>query len=141
MKDHWCERPEHLTAIPVALWRNLTQPLNECQIVNAPFASLDAFNFSSFMSNATSLELVKCTSWEFDMSLIGRTIISEWSLVCDRAYLASVVESCFLAGAGLGSVTSGWISDRYGRKNTLMAFASVQVVCGEFLNRETSRGQ
>jgi MFS family permease len=145
MKDHWCERPEHLKTIPIALWRNLTQPTNECTIVNAPFATLDAFNFSSFFSNATSLEQVKCTSWEFDMSLIGKTIVSEWNLVCDRGYLSSVVESCFLAGAGLGSVTSGWISDRYGRKNTLMAFASVQVVCGEnflsFLFTKTSRGQ
>lgn len=52
-------------------------------------------------------------------------------MVCDRQYLSSVVESCFLAGAGFGSVTSGWISDRYGRKTTLMAFASVQLVAGE----------
>lgn len=65
------------------------------------------------------------------MSLIGKTIVSEWSLVCDRLYLASVVESCFLLGAGMGSVTSGWISDQYGRKNTLMAFASVQLVTGK----------
>lgn len=67
------------------------------------------------------------------MSLIGKTIISEWNMVCDRLYLSSVVESCFLAGAGLGSVTSGWISDRFGRKRTLMAFASIQFICGEFI--------
>jgi MFS family permease len=67
------------------------------------------------------------------MSLIGKTIISEWSIVCDRHYLESVVESCFLAGAGLGSVSSGWISDRYGRKNTLMIFATIQFVTGEYL--------
>lgn len=65
------------------------------------------------------------------MSSIGKTIVSEWNLVCDRSYLTSVVESCFLAGAGLGSVISGWISDRYGRKPTLMVFATVQVICGE----------
>lgn len=32
------------------------------------------------------------------MSLIGKTIVSEWGMVCDRGYLSSVVESCFLAG-------------------------------------------
>lgn len=72
------------------------------------------------------------------MSLIGKTIISEWNMVCDRLYLSSVVESCFLAGAGLGSVTSGWISDQYGRKNTLMTFASVQLVTGKLLQNYVS---
>lgn len=117
--------------IPVGLWRNLTQPMSQCKILNAPYETLDAFNLTDYLANESSIELVKCKSWEFDMSLIGKTIISEWSLVCDRMYLGSVVESCFLAGAGLGSVTSGWISDQYGRKQTLMAFATIQLVSGK----------
>lgn len=99
-------------------------------MLNAPYQTLDAFNVTDFLASGVH-ELIPCTSWEFDMSLIGKTILSEWNLVCDRLYLGSVVESCFLAGAGLGSVTSGWISDQHGRKNTLMAFASVQLVTGK----------
>lgn len=105
--------------------------MDACTVVNAPFELLDVFNFTDYLTNTPSLDFVKCTSWEFDMSLIGNTINSEWNMVCDRVYLTSVVESCFLAGAGLGSVTSGWISDQYGRKHTLMVFASVQLVSGE----------
>ena len=112
------------------MWRNLTQPSGQCTIVSAPYETLDAFNLTDYLLNTTAVQ-VECKSWEFDMSLIGNTIVSEWSIVCDRLYLGSVVESCFLAGAGLGSVTSGWISDQYGRKHTLMAFASVQLVTGE----------
>lgn len=134
-KDFWCERPSHLQSIPVDVWRKLTQPdsKDSCNIYNIPFSSLSAFNFTSVLetANNTAFGLVKCTSWEFDMSLIGKTIISEWNIVCDRHYLESVVESCFLAGAGLGSVSSGWISDRYGRRNTLMIFASIQFIVGE----------
>lgn len=99
--------------------------------MNAPFESLNTTSFIDFFKNKPSLDLIECNSFEFDMSLIGKTIVSEWNLVCGRLYLASVVESCFLAGAGLGSVTSGWISDQYGRKNTLMTFASLQFVCGK----------
>lgn len=131
MKPFWCARPDHLRMISVELWRNLTQPKDECTMLNAPYEKLDAFNLTDYFSNATSIELTKCESWEFDMSLIGSTIVSEWSMVCDRLYLGSVVESCFLAGAGLGSVTSGWISDQYGRKHTLMAFATIQLVTGK----------
>lgn len=135
-KDFWCERPSHLKSIPVDLWRKLTHPSGgeACSIYNIPYSSLSASNFASALEtvNGSSYGLVECTAWEFDMSLIGKTIISEWSIVCDRHYLESIVESCFLAGAGLGSVSSGWISDRYGRRNTLMIFASIQFVVGEY---------
>lgn len=130
-KDFWCSQPEHLKSIPIAIWRNLTQPTTHCSILNAPFESLNATSFIDFFNSKPNLELIECSSFEFDMSLIGKTIVSEWNLVCGRLYLASVVESCFLAGAGFGSVTSGWISDQYGRKNTLMAFASLQFICGK----------
>lgn len=99
--------------------------------MNVPFEALNSTSFIDFFKNKPSLDLIECNSFEFDMSLIGKTIVSEWNLVCGRLYLASVVESCFLAGAGLGSVTSGWISDQYGRKNTLMTFASLQFICGK----------
>ncbi|CAO1417559.1 unnamed protein product [Diamesa tonsa] len=132
-KDFWCSRPDHLKSISVELWRNLTQPTSPCSILNAPFEALNATSIIDYFKSNPNLDIIECHSFEFDMSLIGKTIVSEWNLVCGRLYLASVVESCFLAGAGLGSVTSGWISDQYGRKNTLMAFASLQFICGALL--------
>jgi hypothetical protein len=68
-------------------------------MIDAPYESLDVFNLTDYiMSNTSSQTLIECKSWEFDMSLIGKTIVSEWGMVCDKGYLASVVESCFLAG-------------------------------------------
>lgn len=68
-------------------------------MIDAPYESLDVFNLTDYIMNNSSLQTFKeCKSWEFDMSLIGKTIVSEWSMVCNKGYLASVVESCFLAG-------------------------------------------
>lgn len=68
-------------------------------MVDAPYESLDAFNVTDYiMNNSSSQTFIECKSWEFDMSLIGKTIVSEWDMVCNKGYLASVVESCFLAG-------------------------------------------
>jgi MFS transporter, OCT family, solute carrier family 22 (organic cation transporter), member 4/5 len=131
-KDFWCARPDNLKMISVELWKNLTQPTNQCTIRYAPYHTLDAFNLTDYLTKDTSLKMMECNSWEFDMSLIGDTIISEWNMVCDRLYLGSVVESCFLVGAAFGSITSGWISDQHGRKHTLMAFATVQLATGKF---------
>jgi hypothetical protein len=97
-KDYWCSRPEHLKSISVERWRNLTQPINYCTILNAPYEQLDAFNLTEYFTNETSLKFTECTSWEFDMSLIGKTIVSEWNMVCSKGYVVSIVESCFLAG-------------------------------------------
>jgi hypothetical protein len=98
-KDFWCARPDHLKdSISIDVWRNLTQPLNQCTILDAPYDSLDAFNFSEYFNNTNASKFIKCSSWEFDMSMIGKTIVSEWDMVCEKGYLASVVESCFLAG-------------------------------------------
>lgn len=98
---------------------------------------MSADNFTSnFLGNINSnVEYVKCQLFEFDDSVIGRTVIEEWSLVCDHMQFLSIVEMCFLAGAACGSVTSGWISDRHGRRHTLMIAAIIQVVTGEFIER------
>lgn len=98
---------------------------------------MSADNFTSnFLENINSnVEYVKCQLFEFDDSVIGKTVIEEWSLVCDHMQFLSIVEMCFLAGAACGSVTSGWISDRHGRRHTLMIAAIIQVVTGEFIER------
>ena len=98
---------------------------------NAPYSTLSASNITDYFASQPNLELIQCKSFEYDMSFIGRTIISEWSLVCDKFFLGSVVEMCFLAGAAIGSVVSGYISDQYGRRHTLLTFALIQAVCGK----------
>lgn len=133
MKDFWCERPEHLKSISVELWRNLTQPKDHCSMLNAPYNTLSPSNITDYFSSQPNLELIQCKSFEFDVSFIGQTIISEWSLVCDQLYMGSVVEMCFLAGAAIGSVVSGYISDQYGRRHTLLTFALIQAICGNYI--------
>lgn len=113
------------------LWKNLTQPKDACSIVDVDFDRLTLFNFTNL--NLHGLPLRKCMSFEYDIDLIGRTVISEWALVCGRASMVSVVEMCFLAGAAVGSLMSGWISDQFGRRTTLLIFATIQTIVGEYL--------
>ncbi|XP_058058793.1 organic cation transporter protein isoform X2 [Anopheles bellator] len=139
-REFWCARPEHLATVPLAVWRNLTQPDGQCSFrADAPYErlTLDSFfeYFASF-TNGTANDLPPaavaggCPAYEYDDSIFGQTIVAEFGLVCDRAYLVSLVELSFLAGAALGSVGSGWISDQFGRRHTLMGFALAQAVTG-----------
>lgn len=73
-------------------------------------------------------EQVECTGWEWDTSILGKTIVSEWNLVCDRAYLNTLAEVLFLFGVAVGGVVSGMISDRFGRKKTLISALVTQTL-------------
>ncbi|XP_035780826.1 organic cation transporter protein-like [Anopheles albimanus] len=149
-RDFWCARPEHLSAVPLDVWRNLTQPDGQCSFRDAPYQQLTLdlfFEYFASFANATNDALqadtvpvasAGCASYEFDDSSFGQTIVAEFGLVCDRAHLVSIVEMCFLAGAALGSVGSGWISDQFGRRHTLMGFALTQALTGLALGFVTS---
>jgi OCT family organic cation transporter-like MFS transporter 4/5 len=67
--------------------------------------------WSSYKFNKT-LSPYECS---FDSKYYKKTIINEWSLVCDRQYLISIPQTFFLVGtvSGMGG---GIISDHYGRK-------------------------
>lgn len=47
------------------------------------------------------------------------SIITEWDLICHRAYLSKLVQAVFMAGVMLGAFVFGYISDRFGRRRVL----------------------
>lgn len=55
------------------------------------------------------------------------SIVSEWSLVCDRSYFMSLITSIQMAGLLVGAACIGPITDLYGRKWTFFV-----VLCLEF---------
>ncbi|XP_076258162.1 organic cation transporter protein-like isoform X1 [Rhynchophorus ferrugineus] len=70
----------------------------------------------------------KCTDWDFAET--GTTIISDFNLVCDRKKLINLAEMMFLAGVAAGGLASGIISDKYGRKRTLLISVFMQCSLG-----------
>lgn len=60
----------------------------------------------------------------------GETLISEFNLVCDRKTLRNLSEMVFLAGVAIGGLVCGILSDKYGRKRTLMASILIQTLLG-----------
>uniref|UniRef100_A0A1A9W3U8 Major facilitator superfamily (MFS) profile domain-containing protein n=1 Tax=Glossina brevipalpis TaxID=37001 RepID=A0A1A9W3U8_9MUSC len=130
-KDFWCARPQHLRDIDVGLWRNLTQSKDACSILDIDYSAIENLNnlLDYIKSVGLSANYTECLEFEFSKENgETKTLVEEFGLVCKHRELLSVVEMCFLAGAAIGSVLSGYISDRYGRKHTLLSFAFVQTV-------------
>lgn len=63
--------------------------------------------------NATDGCADECEEAEFDTSVFESTIVTEWNLVCNDFYLASLSQSFVMLGVMLGSMFFGMISDRY----------------------------
>nr|CAD7587852.1 unnamed protein product [Timema genevievae] len=135
----------------VVLSQNGTPEYDACAVWDMDYNNTAINNVAT--TNITRL----CTDWEFSREEFGDTIISQWNLVCDRQTLPNVsrvpstplftavlcclqwnlvcdrqalpnvAEMMFLAGVALGGLISGMISDRFGRKKTLMGSLVLQI--------------
>lgn len=112
------------SVINVTEWRRISQPNGACTIAKNLTKRLQ------FATNET-IEMEKCTRFTFDSAISGTTIQSEWNVVCEDATLLNIIEMCFLAGAAIGSLSSGSMSDEYGRRHTLMIVVALQATIGK----------
>ncbi|XP_029020617.3 uncharacterized protein LOC114864097 [Betta splendens] len=72
-------------------------------------------------SNATGLGSVPCQGgWVYDGSVVRSSLATEWDLVCDKKNMNRAVASIFFTGVMLGAAVFGYLSDRFGRKTTLL---------------------
>ncbi|XP_034407921.1 solute carrier family 22 member 7-like [Cyclopterus lumpus] len=122
------------------LFRNLTReqrltvglPVREdgapksCEMFTEP-----QFQLLANSSDAGNLSTVQCRSgWVYDNSTFTSTIATEWDLVCDRKSLTQTTSSIFFIGVMIGAITFGFLCDKYGRKNTLLASYVMSIVFG-----------
>jgi MFS family permease len=82
------------------------------------------------VDNSTDQCSQNCTAHEFDRSTFTETIITEWDLVCDRAYLANLAQTVTMLGILFGNCLFGYLSDKFGRRNPLICAVVLQVICG-----------
>lgn len=73
-------------------------------------ASLLAALEVGMVSNSTCYS--DCVRYEYDPSPFESTIVSEWDLICERAWLASLTQTILQLGILIGSVLFGFLSDR-----------------------------
>lgn len=53
---------------------------------------------------------------------------SQWDLVCDKSFYPMLTMTFFFIGVFCGGLTSGYLSDRFGRRPTLLVFLLLSIV-------------
>ncbi|PZC71534.1 hypothetical protein B5X24_HaOG213178 [Helicoverpa armigera] len=69
-----------------------------------------------------------CLEYEFDHDVFEETIISNFGLICDKAWLASLTQMILMLGLVIGVASFGWVSDRYGRRKAIILSAAIDLI-------------
>uniref|UniRef100_A0A1A7XN66 Solute carrier family 22 (Organic cation/carnitine transporter), member 5 n=1 Tax=Iconisemion striatum TaxID=60296 RepID=A0A1A7XN66_9TELE len=77
--------------------------------------------------NLTNLEREGCLDgWMYSRDVYQSTIVTEWNLVCDNQWKVPFASSTLFVGYLLGSLISGQLSDRFGRKKVVFVSLAAQ---------------
>ncbi|XP_018516333.1 LOW QUALITY PROTEIN: solute carrier family 22 member 7-like [Lates calcarifer] len=97
-----------------------------CEIFAEP-----QYQLLSNSSNSADLPTVQCQSgWVYYNSTFTSTLTTEWDLVCDRKSLTKATGTIFFFGVMIGAIAFGFLCDKYGRKNTLLASYIMAIIFG-----------
>lgn len=70
--------------------------------------------------NVTGGPEQSCSAWVYDRTVYENTFASEQNLICSKAIWASNAKMIFFAGVFVGALLLGTLSDKIGRKKTLI---------------------
>ncbi|XP_063058341.1 organic cation/carnitine transporter 2 [Engraulis encrasicolus] len=82
-----------------------------------------------YVLNVTSIEQESCVDgWTYSKDIFQSTIVTEWDMVCDNQWKTPMASSMLFIGFMIGSLISGTISDRFGRKKVVFGAMALQVI-------------
>ncbi|KAK7494050.1 hypothetical protein BaRGS_00014708, partial [Batillaria attramentaria] len=68
--------------------------------------------------------------WEYGVSEKEMTVVMEWDLVCDQAYLVHLATTVYYIGVMLGGFLCGYLSDYLGRRPVMLTTLALLTVLG-----------
>ncbi|XP_051902140.1 solute carrier family 22 member 5-like isoform X2 [Hippocampus zosterae] len=136
--------PEHRCLVPevnlTAAWRDAIIPVTEahgrevrsqCRRYKLDVVrNLSAEGYAPGTDvNLTGLEQEACLDgWSYNRDIYPDNIVTEWDLVCDDQWKVPFASSTLFVGYLVGSLISGQLSDRFGRKKTVFISLGAQSI-------------
>ncbi|CAN7945729.1 unnamed protein product, partial [Ixodes pacificus] len=124
--EHWRKPPPDLAYMPTDVWKNQSIPVEP----DGTFSKCTRYEPPLDVGNATeNRTVVFCDEWDYALATTGKSIVSEWNLVCHRHRLLLLHSLVYFGGAVAGSVI-GYFGDSLGRKPVFVVALLLQVASG-----------
>ncbi|KAH8038758.1 hypothetical protein MRX96_020114 [Rhipicephalus microplus] len=120
--DHWCKRPAG-SNISADAWKNVAIPVG----ADGRHSRCYVFENPGYSENDT-LAVVKCYDWDYDKAQASTSLITAWSLVCDRRALLAVIMAAQQVGSVVFLLLSGTAADLLGRMPILLVMTTAAIV-------------
>uniref|UniRef100_A0A2R5LDJ6 Putative organic cation/carnitine transporter n=1 Tax=Ornithodoros turicata TaxID=34597 RepID=A0A2R5LDJ6_9ACAR len=128
--DHWCARPSGFEEWTSEQWRNFAIPMEMHKGKMKP-SKCAMYRIEITDSGPVALnETLSCTAWEYDTSFYKSNLVTEWDLVCDRSWYVSMSQSLFMGGLIAGNALFATLSDRFGRRTSLLFAVIIVTLSG-----------
>ncbi|XP_074103534.1 organic cation transporter protein-like [Cotesia typhae] len=130
---YWCSNTELVKANWTIDQINNITAVDDCHAYKYNYTYLANKGYDKVLQYVKDVKFLpsvgSCTSFTFDESKRS-TIVSEWSLVCDRKLYRANTFLVYSLGILAGSGLLGTYADKYGRKNSLIISIIFQVIAG-----------
>lgn len=156
--DHWCKIPhfnaeafnaesgytnytwDQVLQSEIAFKKKYNNQLQhehheQCSYIDRNFVHLKLLNWEQVKDikfDNTTAE-IPCREWEYDKTVMEKTVVTEWNRVCDDNWSRAHVHLSYSLGYLLGCFVGGFASDRYGRKTALFGFGCLSFIFGFLL--------
>ncbi|XP_076038628.1 solute carrier family 22 member 3-like isoform X2 [Oratosquilla oratoria] len=146
--EYWCHIQELCDAnwtsqeiIDFAIPRKVDGNLDGCLRWNYNYTLAATLGYEAakenlaFVANDTAHGAMSCAARDFNLTQYSSTLVTEYDLVCDRRALYTTTISVFQAGALVASFLVGYVTDRIGKRPTVLicyAFIAFSGVAATF---------
>ncbi|KAJ1347021.1 hypothetical protein KIN20_001960 [Parelaphostrongylus tenuis] len=107
---------------------------DQCHYYERDYVHMKNIPFSQALNYSTAgVPVVRCEQWEYDQSVMEKTVVTEWNRVCDNNWSRAHVHMSYSLGYLFGGLLGGFVSDRYGRKTAIYGFGILSMIFGFLL--------
>ncbi|CAI4221297.1 unnamed protein product [Auanema sp. JU1783] len=103
---------------------------SQCDYYDRDYIHLKTQPWASLLNLSTDVSTLPCSQWEYDQSVMKKTVVTEWNRVCDNNWSRAHVHLSYSLGYLFGCFLGGFVSDRYGRKTAIFGFSILSAIFG-----------